>query len=277
MRLPSNNDQNLLSSLFSVLAIMMLLHGHLQLNGVNSFSLYQNGNKFQINKLETTSRSSTSMPLPTRLSRKLQRYYVPALAFSSSAARNSNDDNVQDETIGNIPPVAKLPKVYIEYCTGCRWMMRAAWIAQELLTTFQDDLHSVSLIPSRPPSPGGTFIVSMLENEHVNAVVIWNRKLEGRFPETKELKQRIRDIILPDRDLGHSDVTSKKTTSTDSIAAASTTTILASSANNSKDDQNCTECEDNSNKNYNKVEESENIEFIDDDEAEEMRRFFGVM
>jgi len=53
---------------------------------------------------------------------------------------------------------SSLPKVSIEYCTGCRWMLRAAWNAQELLTTFQDDIHSVTLIPSKPPSPGGTFV-----------------------------------------------------------------------------------------------------------------------
>ena len=55
-----------------------------------------------------------------------------------------------------------LPKVYIEYCTGCRWMLRAAWLGQELLTTFQDELHSVTLIPSRPPAPGGLFVSAHL-------------------------------------------------------------------------------------------------------------------
>jgi selenoprotein W-related protein len=39
----------------------------------------------------------------------------------------------------------------------------------------------------------------------VDGVTIWSRKAEGRFPELKELKQRLRDIIAPERDLGHSD------------------------------------------------------------------------
>ena len=29
-------------------------------------------------------------------------------------------------------------RIEIEYCTQCRWMLRAAWVAQELLTTFED-------------------------------------------------------------------------------------------------------------------------------------------
>jgi predicted Rdx family selenoprotein len=48
--------------------------------------------------------------------------------------------------------------VSMTYCTGCRWMMRAAWMAQELLTTFQEELDSITLIPSRPPAPGGVFV-----------------------------------------------------------------------------------------------------------------------
>ena len=50
------------------------------------------------------------------------------------------------------------PDITIEYCTGCRWMLRSAWIAQELLTTFRMEINSVTLLPSRPPSPAGTFV-----------------------------------------------------------------------------------------------------------------------
>ncbi|MGL5495811.1 MAG: Rdx family protein, partial [Aeromonas sobria] len=28
------------------------------------------------------------------------------------------------------------PRIEIRYCTLCRWMLRAAWLAQELLSTF---------------------------------------------------------------------------------------------------------------------------------------------
>lgn len=91
----------------------------------------------------------------------------------------------------------ELPKntVEIEYCTQCRWLLRAAWLAQELLTTFEADLASVSLCPGT----GGVFEVRL------NGAVIFNRKQAERFPESKELKQLIRDVIAPERDLGHSD------------------------------------------------------------------------
>lgn len=93
------------------------------------------------------------------------------------------------------------PQVEIEYCPGCRWLLRAAWTAQELLTTFEADLKAVTL---RPSEVGGTFRVSLEER------VLWDRKSEGRFPEMKELKQRIRDQIDPERDLGHSDTGGKR-------------------------------------------------------------------
>ncbi len=87
------------------------------------------------------------------------------------------------------------PRVEIEYCTGCRFLLRAAWLAQELLTTFEAELGEVAL----QPGEGGVFEVRLGET------VLWNRKAEGRFPEAKELKQRLRDIIAPEKSLGHSD------------------------------------------------------------------------
>ncbi len=86
-------------------------------------------------------------------------------------------------------------QVEIEYCTQCRWLLRAAWLAQELLTTFEADLAGVNLMPGT----GGVLEVRL------NGVVLFSRKQAGRFPESKELKQLIRDVIAPDRDLGHSD------------------------------------------------------------------------
>jgi selenoprotein W-related protein len=71
---------------------------------------------------------------------------------------------------------------------------------QECLTTFENELGSVTLIPSKPPSPGGTFLVK-LDN-----VILWDRTVEKSFPEAKLIKQRIRDQISPTKDLGHSDV-----------------------------------------------------------------------
>ena len=87
------------------------------------------------------------------------------------------------------------PRVEIGYCRQCRWLLRAAWMAQELLTSFEAELGGVALLPGA----GGIFEVR-LEGE-----VLWSRKAEGRFPEIKELKQRLRDRIAPDKSLGHAD------------------------------------------------------------------------
>lgn len=93
-------------------------------------------------------------------------------------------------------------EIEITYCTGCRWMLRAAWVAQELLSTFEADLARVCL----RPGTGGIFEVQ------VDGVLVWSRKQEGRFPEMKELKQRVRDQVAPDRDLGHADRTNVQST-----------------------------------------------------------------
>ena len=86
-------------------------------------------------------------------------------------------------------------RVEIRYCTQCRWLLRAAWMAQELLTTFEQDLGEVALAPGT----GGIFEV------RVDNALIWSRKEQGRFPDIKELKQLVRDHVAPDRDLGHTD------------------------------------------------------------------------
>ena len=88
------------------------------------------------------------------------------------------------------------PQIEIEYCPGCGWLLRAGWIAQELLTTFEAELGAVTL---RPSETSGTFRVSL------DGDLIWDRKTEARFPEIKELKQCVRDHIAPERYLGHSD------------------------------------------------------------------------
>lgn len=86
-------------------------------------------------------------------------------------------------------------QIEIEYCTQCRWLLRAAWMAQELLTTFEGELEQVSL----RPGGGGIFEVRL------NGEVIFSRKLAQRFPELKEVKQLVRDRVAPERSLGHSD------------------------------------------------------------------------
>lgn len=91
------------------------------------------------------------------------------------------------------------PNVTIVYCRLCGWLLRASWTAQELLTTFAEELGSVTLVPDKT---GGVFEV------RIDGKLIWSRKEHGRFPEMKELKQLVRDEVAPERALGHSDKTS---------------------------------------------------------------------
>ncbi|EFY85304.1 selenoprotein domain-containing protein [Metarhizium acridum CQMa 102] len=131
----------------------------------------------------------------------------------------------------------RFPRVTIQFCTQCKWMLRAAYFAQELLSTFSTSLGEVSL----QPSTGGAFVVTIHhqpqdqaapavstvlwdrkadggvpetkelkrrpQDQAARAVstVLWDRKADGGFPETKELKRRVRDVIEPGRDLGHVD------------------------------------------------------------------------
>ena len=39
------------------------------------------------------------------------------------------------------------PRIAITYCTQCQWLLRAAWMAQELLSTFGADIAEVALVP----------------------------------------------------------------------------------------------------------------------------------
>jgi len=87
------------------------------------------------------------------------------------------------------------PRVEIRYCTQCRWLLRAAWMAQELLATFESELGEIALVPGT----GGIFEV------RVDGELIFSRRKEGRFPESKELKQLVRDRVAPGKPLGHSD------------------------------------------------------------------------
>jgi len=89
------------------------------------------------------------------------------------------------------------PLVSITYCPKCGWMLRSAYMAQEILTTFVEEVKGVTLIPSET---SGVFTV------YVGVKLIFDRKQAQRFPEIKELKQLIRDEVNPTKHLGHSDV-----------------------------------------------------------------------
>lgn len=87
------------------------------------------------------------------------------------------------------------PVVTIRYCTGCRWLLRAAWIAQELLSTFEQELGGVLLQPDH----GG-----MLEIRAGDAV-LFSRADHGPGIDIAHIKRRVRDHIAPGKSLGHAD------------------------------------------------------------------------
>jgi selenoprotein W-related protein len=88
------------------------------------------------------------------------------------------------------------PVITIEYCPRCGWLLRAAYMSQEFLTTFADEVHAVTLQPS---ALNGTFQI------RIDTAIVFDRKEYGGFPEIKELKQRVRDVVAPGKSLGHAD------------------------------------------------------------------------
>jgi selenoprotein W-related protein len=88
------------------------------------------------------------------------------------------------------------PSITIEYCPKCGWLLRAAYMAQELLTTFNDDLRQVTLQPSEV---GGSYKIFIDDQK------IFDREDWKGFPEIKEIKQMVRDVVNPTKSLGHAD------------------------------------------------------------------------
>jgi selenoprotein W-related protein len=87
------------------------------------------------------------------------------------------------------------PRIVITYCTQCRWLLRAAWVGQELLTSFTTDIGELAL----RPGTGGIFTIA------IDDEIVWDRKVDGGFPEIGKLKRLVRDRVAPGRDLGHTD------------------------------------------------------------------------
>lgn len=85
------------------------------------------------------------------------------------------------------------PILEIEYCVQCSFLLRAGWMAQELLSAFAGEIDSLVL----RPGGGGHFLVRL------DGEVIYSRKAEGRFPDAKELKQRVAAQLAPERRFGH--------------------------------------------------------------------------
>ncbi|GAA5907964.1 hypothetical protein JCM8208_004009 [Rhodotorula glutinis] len=134
----------------------------------------------------------------------------------------------------------ELPRVVIEFCDRCRWLHRAVWTQTELFLTFPPGvdsssppgLRAITLVPRNTPETGGRFRVWLRPpappsvdtagkgKERWNGwELVWDRKIEGGFPELKDLKQRIRNIISPAQDLGHSDKPVKAKALTTAAAA----------------------------------------------------------
>jgi selenoprotein W-related protein len=67
---------------------------------------------------------------------------------------------------------------------------------QEILTTFQDEILSVTLTPMS----GGIFEIFL------NKEKIYSRSDFGGFLDIKDIKKLIRDKISPERNLGHTDI-----------------------------------------------------------------------
>lgn len=59
----------------------------------------------------------------------------------------------------------------------------------------RQDIGEIALIPRT----GGVFQITY------DGELIWDRKEEGGFPDSKVLKQRVRDRLDPQRSLGHVD------------------------------------------------------------------------
>lgn len=114
---------------------------------------------------------------------------------SAQQPAGSEPEQPAGTAVAPVAPPTTGPRVVITYCTQCRWLLRAAWYTQELLTTFHRELGEVALRPGN----GGVFTVE------ADGQVVWDRKVEGGFPEITVLKRRVRDVVAPDKPLGHSD------------------------------------------------------------------------
>ncbi|KAJ5179184.1 hypothetical protein N7492_002394 [Penicillium capsulatum] len=124
-------------------------------------------------------------------------------AQSTGASSPSAPSGPESTAMGRV----HLPRITIQFCTQCRWMLRAAYFAQELLSTFNTDLGEVALVPKT----GGIFTVTIFHGQaSAEGEILWDRKRDGGFPEVKALKSLVRNVIAPDRDLGHTDRALKK-------------------------------------------------------------------
>ncbi|EIN10668.1 hypothetical protein PUNSTDRAFT_84905 [Punctularia strigosozonata HHB-11173 SS5] len=154
---------------------------------------------------------------------------TPILSSGDDPTKTRAHDPLDPTTF--IPPTRlQTPSIIIEFCDRCRWMHRAQWVSTELMLTFAPpSIKSVTVVPHTADETAGRFRVWLFTGKAATDVtspddsqevpkpggtnatygpgvhLVWDRKVEGGFPELKVLKQRIRDHILPGKSLGHSD------------------------------------------------------------------------
>jgi predicted Rdx family selenoprotein len=124
-------------------------------------------------------------------------------------------------------------------------MLRAAYFGQELLSTFGTAIGEIALIPAT----GGLFTVYLThvppgseEGVETQEILLWDRKAEGGFPESKVLKQRLRNHIEPGRDLGHSDKPSKTQSSDTATKPTEPTQDSAATTTAVEGTKDCEDC-----------------------------------
>ncbi len=118
------------------------------------------------------------------ISKRSQQYELNA---ALEASKNKEETRIAHENA----------EITISYCLRCGWGLRAAYMAQEILKTFEKDIYGVTLAPSMT---GGVYKITL--KTATQEACIFDRAVESRFPEAKEVKRAVRDVLFPDRALG---------------------------------------------------------------------------
>lgn len=125
--------------------------------------------------------------------------------MSQVALLKGGDQHIKDDekkglsSENEAAAAAQYPRVEIEYCNKCKWLLRAAWIATELLSTFAEDLKGG--VNVKPSPVGGTYRITV-QVDGQTAHVIWDRVNDHGFPQPKEIKRKLRSIAFPEQALG---------------------------------------------------------------------------
>lgn len=72
-------------------------------------------------------------------------------------------------------------------------MLRASWLSQELLSTFESEIGEIAL----KPGSGGIFEVA------VDGEVLATNREGNPMPDAAEVRRLVRDRIAPGRRIGH--------------------------------------------------------------------------